>query len=289
MKNILITGATGHMGGVVIETLLKSMNAENITVLTRSSDKQTEFSDAGFYSFLGSYADLASLEKAMTNVDSVLLISSGDQGDRMQEHKNVIDTAKKMGVKNIAYTSRSLMDRATLKNPLMDEHFATEELIKASNLNYIIFRNALYMDAAQQFVGGDRVFETGIAMPAGDGKVAYALRREQAEAMGNVLATEDFENQTYAFTGNSAYSFYDVANVLTELSGKKVNYKALELSEFENMMNQRGLPASMVAKIANFNLDIKNGQEATVTNELELKLGRKPADLKIGLKELFNL
>ncbi|MDL5515042.1 NAD(P)H-binding protein [Arenibacter sp. M-2] len=103
MNQILVTGATGELGTTVIETLLKTMKPENISVLTRTEERKTEFEQKRLNAFIGQYNDVKSLEKAMEFVDTVLLISSGDQGDRMQEHKNVIDTAKKKGVQNIAY------------------------------------------------------------------------------------------------------------------------------------------------------------------------------------------
>lgn len=287
MNKILVTGATGFLGSAVIETLLKKIPSNQIHVLTRKEEKQLEYQSKGFNAFVGSYDDLQSLEKAMEGVDTVLLISSGDQGDRMQEHRNVVDAAKKSGVQCIAYTSRSLWDKDTLANQLMSEHFETEDYIKESGLKHIIFQNALYMDVVPLFVG-KQVFETGIFQPTGDGKVTYALRQEQGEAMANVLLNEVCENQVYKFTGNEAYSFYDVASVLTELSGKEVKYTAVEIPAFEEIMKQKGLPEGMVKKIIDFNLDIKNGQEAEVTNELEMKLGRKPATLKEGLKVLFG-
>jgi NAD(P)H dehydrogenase (quinone) len=110
MKKILVTGASGQMGTVVIDTLLKKMPASHIHVITRKEEKRLDLQTKGLTAFIGDYGDVASLEKAIEGVDTVLLISSGDQGDRMQEHKNVINTAKKMGVANIAYTSRSLRD-----------------------------------------------------------------------------------------------------------------------------------------------------------------------------------
>ena len=171
MKKILVTGATGELGSTVIKTLLKTGTAENISVLTRKEESKIEFEKRGLNAFIGQYSDVQSLEKAMENVDTVLLISSGDQGDRMQEHKNVIDTAKKKGVQNIAYTSRSLKDKNTLVNKLMMEHFLTEDYIKESGLKYVIFRNALYMDVLPLFVGKN-VFEKGILQPARKGKVA---------------------------------------------------------------------------------------------------------------------
>ena len=287
MNKILVTGATGQMGGTVIATLLKQIAPQQINVISRSAEKMATMKAAGIHTFTGNYDDVLSLEKAMAGVDTVLLISGGDQGDRMQEHRNVIDVAKKMGVENMAYTSRSLRDRTTLANKLMEEHFATEDYIKASGLKYIIFQNALYMDVLPQFVG-QNVLETGIFQPAGDGKVAYALRKEQAEAMANVLLAEKFDNQTYRFTGNEAYSFHDIADTLSELSGKKVQYNAIEVEQYETMMSQRGLPIFVIKKIASFILDIKNGQEDQITNDLAMKLGRKPATLKEGLKELFG-
>ena len=288
MKNILVTGATGILGSAFIKSLLKQMQPNQISVITRKEEKRAELEKQGFQAYLGDYNDTTAIEKAMNGVDTVLLISSGDQGDRMQEHKNVVNSAKKMKVKNIAYTSRSLVNRERLSNKLMEEHFLTEDYIKQSGLNYIIFQNALYMDTIPVFVGQE-VFQKGIFMPAGNGKVAFALREEQAEAMANAMLNEPFENQTYKFTGNEAYSFYDVAKALTELSGKEVKYNAVEVADFKSNMMQKGLPEPMVQKIADFNVDIKNGQEATITNELEKKLGRKPTNLKEGLKQLFNL
>ena len=284
---ILVTGAAGQMGSTVIETLLKHIPAQQISVLTRKEEKRLAFEKQGFNAFLGDYADVAALENAMLDVDTVLLISSGDQGDRMQEHKNVVDAAVKCGVKNVAYTSRSLRDRTTLNNQLMTEHFLTEDYIKQSGLKYIFFQNALYMDVIPQFVG-QNVFETGIFQPAGNGKVAYALRSEQSEAMANVLLNETFENQTYRFTGSTAYSFYDIADALGALSGKTVKYNAVEVAQYEAMMSQRGLPTFLVKKIVSFVLDIKDGQESMITNDLENKLGRKPTSLTEGLKILFK-
>src|SRR5690606_24980283 len=140
----------------------------------------------------------------------------------------------------------------------------TEDYIKQSGLKYIIFRTALYMDVLPLFVGKN-VFERGILQPAGNGKVAYVLKAEQAEAIANVLMNESFKNQTLNFTGSDAYSFYDVATALTELSGKQVNYKPIEVEPFKKIMLENGVPEPMVKKIVGFNLDIKNGQEEMVT------------------------
>jgi NAD(P)H dehydrogenase (quinone) len=286
---ILVTGATGHLGSAVIIQLLTKIKPEQISIITRNEEKRGEFQAKGFNAYLGSYDDVIAIEKAMNGVDTVLLISSGDQGDRMQEHKNVIDVAKKMCVKNIAYTSRCLRDRNTLANQLMVEHFDTEDYIIASGLKYTFFRNILYMDAIPQFIGGNIALERGIYLPAGDGKVSFALRSEMGEAMANVLLNDEFNNCVYNFTGDKVYSFYDIATSLSELSGKEIKYNNLETIVFEGMMKQRNLPELVIKKIVDFITDIKNNQEIEVFDDLEKAINRKPTGLKEGLKILFDL
>ncbi len=283
----MVTGASGALGSTVIETLLKKIPAQQIAALVRRKDKQLALQSRGLKAYPGDYDDMNALETGMDAVDTVLLISAGDEGDRMQQHRNVVDAAEKAGVTCIAYTSRSLRDRATLSNKLMFDHFDTEDYIKESGMKHIIFRNSLYMDVIPLFVG-KQVFETGIFQPAGDGIVSFALRKEQGEAIANVLLSEDCNNEVYRFTGSEAYLFYDVASVLTELSGKDVQYTSVDIPAFKAIMKEKGLPEGMVQKVIDFNRDIKNGQEAEVTNDLENKLGRKPASLKDGLKILFG-
>jgi NAD(P)H dehydrogenase (quinone) len=289
MKKILVTGATGQLGTAVIDTLLKQISSNQISVITRKEEKRAAFQAKGFNAYLGSYDNIIALENAMEGVDTVLLISSGDQGDRMQEHKNVVDAAKKMGVTCIAYTSRCLRDRSSLVNKLMVEHFETEDYILASGLNYTFFRNVLYMDAILQFIGGKMALERGIFLPAEDGKVAFALRHEMGEAMAKVLLSEDGKNKVYNFTGDKIYSFYDVAAALTELSGKAVKYTAVDAAAFIEMMKQRNIPEPAIQKIVDFITDIKHNQEADIYSDLENILGRKPMPLQEGLKLLFEL
>ena len=285
---ILVTGATGQLGSVTINFLLKKMPASQLAALVRDENKAAALSESGVAVRVGNYDDTASLDKAMEGVNKVLLIAGTDEENRVQQHKNVIDAAKKAGVTFIAYTSRTLKDRATMANQLMEGHFQTEDYVMASGLTYALFRNVLYMDAIPQFVGPD-VFNRGIFLPAGQGKVPFALRNEMGEAMAAVLAANTTTSKIYKLTGSEAYSFTDVAAALTNLSGKDVLYTPAEPSVFATQLTARGLPDMIVQRIIGFLTDIKNGQEDEISPELENLLGRKPASLKEGLKTLYNL
>lgn len=285
---ILVTGATGQLGGAVLRQLLQRLPASQLAAFVRDESKAADLVERGITLRVGTYGDTDSLHGAMRGVDKVLLISGGDADNALQQHKNVVDAAKKAGVNCIAYTSRALNNPDTLANSLMERHFQTEAYIQASGLNYILFRNSLYMDTIPRFVGPS-VFDTGIALPAGDGRVAFALRSEQGEAMANVLAEPVCTNCVYTFTGAVTYSFGDVAAALTMLSGKPVAYRPVEAPVFADQLKQRGVPELATARIIGFMTDIKNGQEATVTADLKAALGREPASLEAGLPLLFDL
>ncbi len=285
---ILITGATGHLGSTTLNFLLKKLPASQLVGLVRDEGKATDLRGKGISFRVGTYDDTDSLDRAMQGIETVLLVAGTDEENRLRQHSNVVDAAKKAGVRRIAYTSRALKDRNTLENRLMEGHFQTEDYIKASGLTYTLFQNILYMDTIPQFVG-PTVFERGIYLPAGQGKVALALRRDMGEAIANALAAGDSGNTLYKLTGSESYSFADVAATLTELSGKTVNYTPAEKPAFEAGLKERGLPDVMIQRITGFITDIKNGQEDQVSPDLENLLGRKPASLKEGLKVLFKL
>jgi len=285
---ILVTGATGQLGTAVVKNLLENTSANRIAAFVRDESKASALKEKAIDIRVGSYDNTASLDKAMHGIEKVLLIAGTDEDKRLQQHQNVVDAAKKAGVQCIAYTSRTLKDRNTIANKLMVGHFQTEDYIKASGLNYALFLNVLYMDTIPLFVG-ERVFDTGIYLPTGHGRVPFALRSEMGEAIAHALLESGCGNRIYKLTGSESYSFDDVAATLSDLSGKEVDYTPAEKSAFEAQMKERGVPETMVQRVVGFLTDIKNGQEEEVSPDIENLLGRKPASLKEGLKVLFNL
>lgn len=283
---ILVTGATGKIGSAVIAQLLQKLPASQIAALVRNPEKAAQLAAAGVSVRVGDYDDTGALADAMRGVTKVLLVSGGDAENGLQQHRNVVDAAKGAGVTCIGYTSRAMKYPDILVNELMHRHFQTEDYIRESGLGYVLFRNTLYMDVLPLYVGKD-VFETGVQLP--EGQVAYALRSEMGEAIANVLASDDCGNRVYTFTGAATYSFEDVATTLTALSGKEVPYAIAGMDEFEARMRSRGVPEWFIPRMVGFLRDIAAGQESTVSSDLAEALGRRPASLEEGLKQLFDL
>tara|TARA_B100000780_G_C21057329_1_gene424845 strand:- start:302 stop:1159 length:858 start_codon:yes stop_codon:yes gene_type:complete len=284
---ILVTGATGNLGSLVIENLLKKVDASEIAAFVRDAEKASDLKAKGVDLRVGTYDDTSSLDNAMQGVDKVLLVSGLDP-NRYEQHKNVVDAAKKAGVQFIGYTGVSMKDIDSATNKFMGSHFQTEDYIKASGLNYAFFRNTLYTEGLPLFLG-EGVFEQGIFLPAGEGKVPYALRTEMAEAIANVLAGDTNIKETYEITGAEAVSFGEIAQMLTDLSGKEVGYVSPSRAQFEEVLKGAGVPDWAIGLVADFSEDIRDNQHNVAFDHLEKLLGRKPADVKSVLKGIYNL
>jgi len=286
---ILVTGATGKLGSATIEQLLKKTNPVNIVALARDENKAQQLIEKNIEVRIGNFDATTSLDKAMQGIEKVLLISTIDP-NRFQQHTNVIDAARKAGVKFIVYTSVSLKDlNSSAAEFLLKSHFQTEDHIKASGIAYTILRNNIYTDMLLMYLG-EKVFETGIHLPAGQGKLPFALRREMGEATANLLfQSEEHQNKTYELTNTELYSFQDIANALSVLSGKAITYTNADPEEFKKTLENGNMPEEIISIFTAFITDFKNHQYETTTNDLGNLLGRKPAMLTEALKELYNL
>lgn len=287
---ILITGATGHLGNATIGSLLeKGVPANKIIALVRDENKAGNLSEMGIQLKIGNYNDYNSLVDALDGVDKLFLISSNDvAADTLLQHKNVINAAKKNGVRHIVYISQEIKDDETTAIPFVIQvHRATTEYIKEAGIAYTIFNDSLYADSIGKFAG-DGFLENGIFFPAGDGKVPFIPRTDIGEAAAVVLTTSGHENNTYAITANDAYSFEDIAGFLTDLTGKKVTYLKPDLNTYTEVLRKAGIPKEVVGFLGAFSIAIKNGEFDTQRSDLEKLLGRKPMELKEFLKITYS-
>lgn len=284
---ILVTGAAGHLGTAVIKQLLKLVPSSKIVAFIRNEQAAKSLNAKGITTHIGDYADIDSLDKAFQNVDRLLLISSNGE-NALQEHINVIDAAKNAGVKHIYYTSGALNKnvKESQLGSLTDSYITTENYIKESGLIYTIFQNALYTETIPYFIGYEAI-KTGICFPAGDGKASFGLRNEMGEAIANVLASEGHDDSTYILTALPSYSFGEIAQLLSEISGKEVNYYDIDPKKYEIQLREYGVSEGDIGYSTLLAAIIKNDEYNIEVSDLEKLLGRKPTSLKTYLTETF--
>lgn len=287
---LLVTGATGPLGGAVVRRLLERVDATDIAILVRDPAKAASLAELGVGVRVGDYDDTASLARAFTGIERALLVASNDPERRGRQHQNVIDAALHADVALLGFASRALRDITSSRNDLMGAYFQTEDRIKASGVPYVLFRNALYLDTVPLYVAGAAVFDHGIALPAGNGRVAYALRRELGEALANGMLDHQGPNRTHTVAGPQTAGLADIATALTDLSGRHVSYRPTSDEDYiARTVHDRGIPEHLARRFLGFFLDIRDGQLDETSNDLHTLLGREPVTLHDGLRELFTL
>jgi len=268
---ILITGATGQLGRLVIEHLLKRVPKERVVAGVRSLEKGRELEKLGIEVRRCDYKDPASLSAALTGMDQVLLISSNDLGKRAEQHQRVIDVAKQVGVRRLVYTS--LLKADTSQMLLAKEHLATEQHLAASGLSNAILRNGWYIE---NYLGAlaQAVQHGALLGSAGEGKVAPAARTDFAEAAAIVLSHRDSSQRLYELAGDTAVSLAELGALMGEVAGREVVYRDLPPKDYAEVLAGFGLPRPIAEMLADSDLGILRGELVESSGTLRRLLGR---------------
>ena len=262
---IAITGATGQLGQLVIQALLKTVSATQIVALVRNQSKAESFAKQGIELRHFDYDTPETLVPALTGIDKLLLFSANEIGRRTPQHKAVIEAAKQANVPYIAYTSLLHADTSPLG--LAQEHRETEALIQASGLNYTFLRNNWYSD--NYLTGIAQIVESGVVYGASqDGKISSASRADYAEATAKVLSSTGHDHKIYELAGSESFTKADLAQFISLASGKDVIYQNLTAEELS-----QGLTAELVHVIVDADIQTAKGAMFSDSQELENLIG----------------
>ncbi|WP_319529756.1 SDR family oxidoreductase [uncultured Cohaesibacter sp.] len=279
---IAVTGASGQLGRLVIESLLATQDAASIVALVRDPAKVSDLAEKGVTVRAADYDKPESYAEALKGVDKLLLISGSAVGLRVPQHTTVIEAAKANGVKLIAYTSILQAD----VNPMLlsGEHKATEELIKASGLSYTLLRNGWY---SENYTGNlAPALEHGAVIGhAGEGKVAPASRADYAAAAAAVLTGGDeHAGKVYELAGDDAFTLSDYAASVSELSGKQVAYVDMSEDDYVAALVGAGVPEPFAKVLGNSDEGARNGWLFNDSKTLSKLIGRPTTPITDSIK-----
>lgn len=290
MRKIMITGATGKLGNEVARNYISEKGADNVAVLARSAEKAADLATLGAEVRIGDYNNSASLETAFQGIDTLFFVSSGDINNRSAQHKNVIDAAKSAGVRYVIYTSFQRVNE-TSSSPIFaiaEAHFDAEKWLKESGLQYTFLRNALYMDLLPWFMGENVISSGTIYLPAEAGKTAFVLRSDLAAAGAKVLAETGHEGKIYELSGAQVWSYSDIANILSNITGKSIQYVSPTLEEYTQGLRAANVPEQVIYMFAGFSQAIAQGEFNHPNGQLEALLGRKATDAETFLTAVYG-
>ncbi|MET8584098.1 NAD(P)H-binding protein [Streptomyces collinus] len=273
--SIVVTGATGHLGRLVVEQLLEKIPAERITAVVRDEAKAAGLAARGVRLAVADYNRPQTFDGLFAAGDKVLLISGNEFAKgRVGQHQVVIDAARAAGVALLAYTSAP----GSLKATLADDHRATEEALIASGLPYSLLRNGWYHENYTENLGPVLEHDAVVAA-AGEGRVSSASRADYAAAAVAVLTGEGHENTTYELGGDEAWSFAGYAAELSRQTGREIAYNAVTVEALKGILAGAGLPEPLVEIFAGVDVSIGRGELVVSTGDLSRLAGRPTTPL----------
>ncbi|HAU8263642.1 TPA: SDR family oxidoreductase [Kluyvera intermedia] len=281
---IAVTGATGQLGALAVEALLKTVNASEIVAIVRNPAKADTLTQKGVVVRQADYGDQAALTAALTGVEKLLLVSSSEVGQRAAQHRNVINAAKAAGVKFIAYTSLLHADKSPLG--LHVEHVETENMLADSGIPYALLRNGWYTE--NYLASAPAALAHGVFIgAAGEGKIASATRADYAAAAARVISTDGHAGKVYELAGDSAWTLSELAAELSKQSGKPVVYQNMSEAEFAGALKGIGLPDVFANLLADSDIGASKGGLFDDSHTLSKLIGRPTTPLAESVKGIL--
>jgi NAD(P)H dehydrogenase (quinone) len=274
---IIVTGATGHLGRLIVKQLLARLPAGQVGVSVRDPAKAADLAALGVRVRRGDFAEPESLLHAFEGGTQVLVVSSNAAaygGDPLAQHRAAIDAARTAGAGRIVYTSH-MGASATSAFPPMRDHAATEALLSASGLAWTALRNGFYASSGVTLMGD--VWQTGVIEAPADGHVSWAAHADLAEVAALILAEDvRFDGPTPPLTGSEALDLADMARMASELLGRPVRRETLVDDELRAQMAARGAPPRAADIALGLYRASRAGEFAAVDPTLEQLIGRPP-------------
>lgn len=278
---LIITGASGKLGGLVVEALQRLVTTDQIGVSVRNPERLVELSASGVRVRRGDYEDAQSLRHAWEGARRVLLVSSNAAatgGDPLQQHETAISVAKELGVERLLYTSQVSANEQS-HFPPGRHHAATETMLAGSGLAWTSMRHGFYADSAmsmnaQGFANGN------LAGPA-DGKVAWTTHEDLAQVDAHLLAgNETFEGVTPPLTGSEGLDLADLAQMASEATGRPIKRKIVSEEDMIAKLERANLRKAVQGVILGYYRAAQAGEFAIVDPTLVRLLGREPRPMQ---------
>ncbi|WP_320537322.1 SDR family oxidoreductase [Pseudarthrobacter sp. IC2-21] len=280
--SIVITGATGQLGRHVVEALLRhDVPAAQIVAAGRSVGKLADLEARGVQVRAMDYTDPASVASALEGATKVLLISGSEVGQRVEQHRTVIEAAKAAGVELIAYTSIANADTTGMK--LAAEHQVTEGILKDSGVPFVLLRNGWYLENYTEQLQG-ALAQGALAGSAGEGRVSAASRLDYAEAAAAVLVAGDQAGKVYELGGDHAFTLAELAQEISTAANQPVAYQDLPASDYAGLLAGFGVPQAFADILADSDLGIARGDLLVSGSDLRELIGRPTTPMPAAVR-----
>jgi NAD(P)H dehydrogenase (quinone) len=280
---IVVTGATGQLGRLVVDGLLAKTS--QVVAAVRDPRKAGDLAARGVQVREADYDRPETLATAFAGAEKVLLISSSTPGQRLAQHEAVVKAAQEAGARHLVYTSVLAAD--TTKLFVAPDHKATEQVIRDAGIPFTFLRNGWYTENYAQTV--QQALATGsFAGSAGEAGLGAVPRIDFAEAAVAVLTGDGHAGKTYELAGDTPWTYADFAAAITEAAGTPVTYQDVSPQQHRQLLVAAGLPEPVADMLVDADRGIRDGELAATTGDLSSLIGRPTTPLADAVAALVK-
>jgi NAD(P)H dehydrogenase (quinone) len=284
---IVMTGANGRLGRTVARMIAQRGAAREVKLATRDPAKIGDLTALGFTAVHADFADRQSMRAAFAGASAALIISMpGPVGERVPLHRNAFDAAVDAQVGRLVYTSR-VNPRPDSLYPFAPIHAFSEDYLRSSGLTTTIVRNNEYVENVVKIISSAKD-PTRLMLPGATGKVPYVAVADIAEILALLLLEKGHEGKVYELNGPEALGRSDIAEIVTQATGRQTTALPISGDEFGEFMREQGRPPFVVEMVKGLHAAIDSGEFATVWTHAAQLLGRPTQSPREYLRKAFE-
>jgi uncharacterized protein YbjT (DUF2867 family) len=281
-----ITGGTGNLGSKILSELVKLVPATDVHVGVHTVAKAQSLVDQGFNVQAFDFFDDDSLLKLLSGTDVFIYVPSKSHTSfcRISELEKVIAAAEKANV-GFFLAMGFIADQVNDPFDLSAFYGYLPRRLAETDLHYSIIRNALYADPLVPYIP-ELIERKHIIYPMGDQSLSFISLQDSAKAFAKVATTSDLRQagRIYTLTQSRNYSMPELAEVISEVSGQKIGYQPMSLTEFAKTYDQGGEGHMLASMYHAGSLGLLN----EVTDDFQLITGQPATDLKKFLQANYS-
>ncbi|WP_261817832.1 SDR family oxidoreductase [Vibrio gallicus] len=284
MMEILVLGATGNTGSEVVRQLKQQQ--VDFGIMARNADAATTLDVAPSQVRVSSYDNVDTMTEAMRGIKKIYVAMPAHPNNQ-KWIENIVAAAKNANVELIVKLS-GMGAKSDAGSEIIRTHVITDDIVKASGISYTIVQPNSFFQNLYASLGTINAMGQ-FFLPLAQAKQSVIDIRDVATVVVSVLTKPDHQNKTYLISGPEALTFTEQAEILSELSGKQIDYIAIPQQAAESAMKEAGMDYWSAEKLAEIMAWFAKGDYADVTTTVEKVTGNKPRTFRAFAKEFVSL
>lgn len=283
---IAVTGSTGHLGGQIINQLIKKTANNNIIALAHTPSHAKKLAKSGIAVRLIDFQNQSSLRQAFAGIDILIYVASKTYSvlKRVKELENVLAALKTDKIKNLIAMS-FIADQEN--NPFVMSPFYgyLPRRLAGTQLNYAIVKNALYADPLVPYLP-ELIQRQALIYPVGQEKMSFISVADSAEAMAEMALTPKIlhSRQSYLLTQSRSYTMSELGRIMTAVTGQKIGYRPVSLKEFAQIYAAEGDGQELASMYAGGAMGLLTG----LSDDFAHITGHEPENMKHFLTRKYH-